>query len=592
MSDSAPIDERAETGIFAQGMRLVWRSYRLRPFSHLLATVGAIAYSLASVALTIALGRLTDEVILDADGGVVDNSAIWLGAFALVLIGVARSASAMLRRWFLSRATYLTQRRWRTDLTDRYLDLPLSFHQRVPTGRLLAHVDTDVETATRMLMPLAFAISTGALAVFALISLGQISLWLLVVAVVLFPALALMNRVYTNLVAKPTVVERSKAGDVSTIAHESFDGALVVKTLGREGSEVARFRQASEELRDIRIGIFRRRAVFEPAIDSLPNIGIVILLAIGAWLVSTGTVTTGEIVQAMALFTILALPVRIVGFFLEEMPSSVAGLARIDRVLAEPVEVDGSASRTLPAGPLSLEFRNVGFSYEDDRTVIDDVSFAVGGGRSIALVGSTGSGKSTLGLLATRLIEADRGEIIVGGEPLHQLADDVRTDNLGIVFQDAFLFAATIRENVALGGDYSDAEIARALAVAQADGFVGDLDSGIDTVMGERGVTVSGGQRQRLALARAVVRRPRVLVLDDATSALDPSVERKVLDSLREGLDTTLVVIAYRLATIELADEVIYLADGKIAAHGPHDELMALPDYAALIRAYDDVGDD
>jgi ABC-type multidrug transport system fused ATPase/permease subunit len=240
-----------------------------------------------------------------------------------------------------------------------------------------------------------------------------------------------------------------------------------------------------------------------------------------------------------------------------------------------------------PAGALTVEADRLRFAHQGSVSVLDGLSLTIPASGSVALVGSTGAGKSTLVALLARMLEPDAGSVRIGGVPLAAIDEDELRAAVVPVFQETFLFADTIRENLTLGLDVPDEEVRRVAALCRADEFIAELPHGYDTVVGERGVTLSGGQRQRIALTRALLRRPRVLLLDDATSAVDPRIEAEILANLRAELDTTLVVVAYRLATIRLADRVLYLADGRIAADGRHEALLARPDYSALVRAYE-----
>jgi ATP-binding cassette subfamily B protein len=587
-TDQVEADDLTTSEVFRRGGRLLGRSLRAMPRAHAIALTGAIVFAFAAVALARVLGWVTDEIIvpgLDGDG--VSNRQVWSGIALIVVVGIFRGGGAVVRRYYLARARYGTEVIWRRQLFEQYLRLPMSFHQSRPTGELLAHADADITVASMLLMPFAFSVATVVLVVISLVSLALIHPLLALVAVVLFPVLAAMNHFYTRKVHAPAADAQESVGEVSAIAHESFDGVLVVKALGREQDEIDRLRVASTELRDHRVRVGRMRAVFEPAIDALPNLGIVALLGIGAWLVDQDTVTVGDLVGAMALFSILALPMRIVGFFLEEMPRSVVSLARIDGVLDVEAPPIAGGDRHLAPGPVGISFDGVQAGYE--RTVVlDDVTFDVAPGEAVALVGATGTGKSTLAATLAALHPAMKGTVSIGGVPVGELAAVDRTAALAMAFQETFLFADSILENVRLGRQVTREQARHALRLAGALEFVEQMPQGIDTVVGERGVTLSGGQRQRVALARALAGQPRVIFLDDATAAVDPVVEARILENLRKELDLTLVIVAHRLSTIQLADRIVFLADGRVAAAGSHSDLMSLPAYAALAQAYEE----
>ena len=589
--------------VLRRGGRLVWRSLRLHPWAHGAGIMGANVFALAVVGFTVVIGRITDEVIvpgLDGDG--VSRQSL-LGAVAVVMaVGVIRAVSIMVRRWFNMLATVSTQRTWRRAVTDRFLDAPLAFHQRRSAGRLLAHADADVEVATAMLKPLAFALSVIVLAVASLVSLLMVHVLFAVVAVVMFPTLTLLNRRFTRMVEAPAAEGQEAVGVLSGIAHESLDGVLVVKTLGQEDAEVERFSAAAQVLRDHRLTVGGLRARYAPLYYSLPQLGIIVVLLAGVWLVDGGSVTIGDVVRAMSLFSILTLPMEILGYLFQEMPRSVVAMDRIDGVIAEPTEPQselgleaGSSRRTDEIRrPVVVEFEAVGFAHVDGIEVLANLDLRLEPGESVALVGATGSGKSTLVSLLAGLVPPTSGEVRVDDRATTTLGPEGVSGSVATVLQETFLFADTVRANLTLGHDVGDGELAAALAAAAASGFVAELDEGLDTVLGERGVTLSGGQRQRLAIARALLRRPSVLVLDDATSAVDPVIEAGILAVLRRPFDgdnqvdrPTLLVVAHRLATIRLADRVLFLDGGRIAASGTHDELLELDAYAALAHAYE-----
>ncbi len=596
-ADDAPDDEvphpddgaESTASVTRQGVREIVRFVRMHPSPFAWALVGGAMWSFMIVGSAWLLGVITDRVIEPAfTTGVSASTVVW-SVVALFMIGTVRGLSVVVRRWFGSLTESRMQRSLRTAVVDRLLTMPMSSYRRRPTGELLANADVDVTTATQMLMPLPFSLGVIVLIAISLVSLVAADGVFGLVAMLLFPAMAILSRRYTERVHVPSARVQAKLGTVSAIAHESFDGALVVKTLGLETSEQQRFEAAAADLRDEAVGVARMTASFQPVIDLLPSLGIVLLLVGGAWRIDTGSATPGELVSAVALFGWLAFPMRIVGFLFESIPRAVVSLQRVDALLAEPVDPSAEGvggGELLPAGPLGLHLDDVGFSF-GDTPVLTRVSFDVDPGEVVAIVGSIGSGKTTLVHLLSRLDEPERGRIELGGVPIDELDPDELRGAVSLVAQESYLFADTVAANVVLDRDVPDDVLHEVLDRARAARFVARLPHGIDTVVGERGVTLSGGQRQRLSLARALAGRPRVLVLDDATSAVDPVVEAEILSGLRRD-GTTMLVVAHRLSTIELADRVVFLVDGTVRAQGTHAELLEDPDYAALVTAYED----
>jgi ATP-binding cassette subfamily B protein len=547
--------------------------------------VGALGFVGASIGGAWVLRAATDDLVIPAfDDGTIDRSDVWVVMGLIVVVSVGRGIGVMMRRWYLSLAENSTQRDWRRALVNHYLDVPLRFHRERPTGELLAHADIDLTTATMVLKPLAFSVSVLALVIVAVVTLFIIHPLVALLGIVLFPLLVVMSQIYTSRVEAPSARAQQAVGEVASVAHESFEGALVVKTLGREAAEVERLRRASATLRKERLVVGRIRAAFEPSIDALPNIGVVLLLLIGSWLVSRGDATPGDLILAAVVFGLLATPLRVFGFFLEEMPRSVVALDRVDKVMAQPVE-QRAGTATVPAGPVDVAVHGLVVGYGEHH-VLRGVDLKVAAGTTAAVVGATGSGKSTLLEAVAGVLDRTEGTIAIGGVDIGDVAADDWTTAVAIAFQESFLFTDTIVENVALGAVGLE-EVHRTLAIARADGFVADLADAEVTVVGERGTTLSGGQRQRVALARALARRPQVLLLDDATSAVDPLVEAEILDALRAELDMTVLVVAHRISTILLADTVVYLDDGQVVATGTHEELLRRDDYQALVTAYE-----
>jgi ABC-type multidrug transport system fused ATPase/permease subunit len=355
------------------------------------------------------------------------------------------------------------------------------------------------------------------------------------------------------------------------------------------------------------VEVGRLRAGFDPLIEALPSIGILAVLAVGAWRVDQGVLTPGTLITFAYLFRLVALPMRVFGWLLGELPRAAVGLDRVENVLNEDEGVEYGSRDTGERGGARASADSVGYlhpdtEYEDlsstiptttineseeDRRGIESVTLNVSAGTRVAIVGPTGSGKSTVAHLLVRLFDPDTGEICLDGHGLVDLGRDALAESVSIVFQETFLFNDTVAHNITLGEPFNESEVIGAAKLAQADGFISKLDDGYATVVGERGSTLSGGQRQRIAIARALVRKPRLLVLDDATSAVDPAVEGAILSGLEE-LDTSVVIVAYRRSSIVLADEVIYVEDGRVIDRGSHEDLYrSLSAYRDLIDAYE-----
>jgi ABC-type multidrug transport system fused ATPase/permease subunit len=563
-----------------------------------LAVAGSALYGVMTAGSAWALGRVTRDVITPAfrsghvDGGDLARGAALLGTVALLLvIGVIG------RRVAAGVVVYDLGAIFRRRVTAQYLRLPLAWHSRHPTGQLLSNANADVEATWQVFAPLPMAIGVVVMLVVAAAAMVVADPVLALIGLCVFPAVFAANVVFQRIMSPRVTAAQRLRAEVSDVAHESFDGALVVKSLGREGEETQRFRRSADALRDANVEVGRTRGTFDPVIEAIPNLGTLAVLAVGTSRAAHGESSVADVVQVAYLFSLLAFPVRALGWVLGELPRSAVGWSRVQAVLSATGELPFGDGVLVGSGAARLTVEHADYAHLDaDGDLVPalvDVSLEVPPGSTVAVVGATGSGKSTLTSLLVRLVDPDAGTVRLDGVDLRTLRAGEVARATAVVPQQTFLFDDTVRGNITLGDpaleDADDHRVWAALRLAQADGFVAALAHGLDTEVGERGATLSGGQRQRLALARALVRNPRLLVLDDATSAVDPQVESAILAGLRaQEHQSTVVVVAYRKATIALADRVVFVEDGRVVDVGTHTELLGRrPAYRHIVEAYE-----
>ncbi|HET6153782.1 MAG TPA: ABC transporter ATP-binding protein [Marmoricola sp.] len=585
-----------EGATLMDGFRVLAVAIRREPWIFTLSTLGSVLFGALTVADAWVLGWSTNHVVLPAfKSGATTAGLVWTVIGLFVGVALLRAIGIVARRLGAGVMQYRMQAAYRREVTAQYLRLPMSWHQRHPTGQLLSNANADVEAAWAPIAPLPMAVGTVAMMVIAVAQMLIVDLRMAAVGLMVFPLVTVTTLIYQKLSSPLFTRIQALRAELSEVAHESFDGAMVVKTLGRETEETERFADKAYQLRDLGIRVGRIRAFFDPMLEAIPSLGVLGVLGVGVWQIRHGNADAGDVVTIAYLLTIVAFPIRSIGWLLGEFPRSVVGFRRVHRVLDEPVTTTYGAERLARSDHgAELAVESLAFGYSAEQHLLDGLSFVVEPGRTVAVVGETASGKSTLTTLLTRLVDPQQGRIRIDGTDLRDLAPGELARHVALVPQSAFLFDDTVRDNIALGEDVPDEDVWAALRIAQADGFVAALPHGIDSRLGERGTTLSGGQRQRLSLARALVRRPRLLILDDATSAVDPEVEARILGGLRSqrsgsgSVDSTLVLIAYRKATIGLADEVLFLDDGRIADRGPHEALLERnPAYARLVNAYE-----
>ncbi len=583
---------------FREGLGVIGRGIRDEPRTFTLAVLGSALFGGALAGSGWVLGQVTDAVLVPAfRDGVVSASDAWAAAGAMALVGTLTAVGVIIRRGYATVTQYRLQARYRRAVSRQYLRLPLAWHRRHPTGQLLSNANADVEAAFAIFAPLPFSFGVAVMLVVAGVTMFDADPVLAAVAFTVLPMLVLANGFYQRVMSPRVARAQQLRADVSDVAHESFEGALVVKTLGRETEETTRFSDRSHELRRANVSVGRARGAFEPVIEALPTLGTLVVLAVGTVRVADGAIEAGVVVQIAYQLTLLAFPVRAIGWVLAELPRSTVGWRRVAAVLGAEGRM-AFGTTTLPAAPdgRALSARGVDHDVVDPdgstQRLLHGIDLDVPRGSTVAVVGSTGSGKSTLTTLLVRLVDPVAGRVLLDGTDVRDVVAGGLASTVAYVPQSTFVFDDTIRGNITLGLEdgpigVGDDEVWAALRAARAEAFVRALPDGLDTRVGERGASLSGGQRQRLAIARALVRRPSVLVLDDATSAVDPTVEQQILAGLRGTDGVTVVVVAYRRSTISLADTVVHVVHGRVHDTGSHTELMGRDEaYRNLVEAY------
>lgn len=586
---TAPVSARA---VVSEGLRLVGGFARARPLPFSLAVLGAALFAGAIIAASQVIGWATDRLILPVLGAGEPLEGRLLPVVGAILgVAVWKAAAIILRRNAAGFLQFKTQQDVREQLIEHQLELELSWFGRQSMGDLLAIADNDARQATGVLAPFPYASGVSLLIVGTIVLLFLIDPWLGLTGLI-----GLTIVTFIEVKAAVTVYPawegiQAQVGEVSGVAHESFDGAVTVKALGREEYEIERLSAASEDLANQIAAVNVQWETYRVLITSMMPAISLTLLVVGAFRVDVGAVTPGDVVSGLYLLGLLAFPVQLIAFVLFDMAASIPAHRRLESVLEVDEAVPYGTERAAAAsGPAPVAGEEISFGYTPEATVLDSVALDIPAGRTVAVVGPTGSGKSTLTLLLARLWDPGSGRIRIDGRDLRSFARHELPREVAFVSQNSFLFDDTVAGNITLGDDYRDEAIEDAARMAGAHDFILELPDGYDTRIGERGASLSGGQRQRVALARALIRRPRLLILDDATSAVDPSVEAQILRRLRSAdLPSTVVLVAYRPSSIRLADEVVFVDDGRIVAQGAHEDLMATqPGYARLVRAYEE----
>ncbi|HEX3237580.1 MAG TPA: ABC transporter ATP-binding protein [Gaiellaceae bacterium] len=548
----------------------------LRPYKRgvVISIVLAVGSQAAQIALIWVTGRgVIDQALVDHD-----SSRLWLYVGAIAGLGLASSVLMLGRRLISGRQALDVEMDMRQGIYSHLVRLSFGFYDRHQTGQLMSRATVDLQGVR-------FFLGYGLIFFFQnVLTVASVSVvlfffeWrLALVVLAVTPFIVALAYRYSH-VAHPTLRDvQQKLADVATVAEENIVGVHVVKAFAQEPTEEEKFRGRNEALFGQTIRANRQRATYVPLLSFVPLLAQAAVLLVGARMVAHESLSVGSFVSFNLYLALLVTPLRSLGMWIGQAQRATASGERIFQVLDEPEEVaDKPAAVELPPGDGEIRFEDVSFAYLPGRPVLEHVDLALEAGTTLALIGHTGSGKTTLASLVPRFYDVESGRVLVDGVDVRDVTLASLRREIGVIPQDPFLFSTTVRENIAFGRpDMTDAEVERVARLAQAHEFVERLPQGYETVIGERGITLSGGQRQRVAIARALAVDPRILILDDATASVDATTEAQIRAGLREVMSgRTTLIIAHRLSTIALADEVVVVDDGRIAARGTHDELF------------------
>ena len=536
------------------------------------AAVSGLAWQGAAITAPLLIKRAVDSGIVHGRHG-----ALWWSCAGVVVLGVVEAVAGAFRHIFAIRNRARADAEVRDGIFRRALELDSHYHDRVGAGELISRASNDAELVARAFDSIGHTLGyvltlVGASAVLLTID------WRLGLAVLApLPLVSIGFGKYSERYAQRTKINQERLADATTLVEEAIAGVRVVKGLGAEAALSARFKRRSDEVVRTALDVASVDAIFLPALEALPLIGLLVVLWYGGHRAIDGDITIGTFAAFGFYLALLVNPLRTIGQRVGTAQRAAAAARRVVDVLrAEPAVVESPTARAFPS-TAEIRFDGVVFAYGDEQPVLDGFDLEIPAGTSLALVGATGSGKSTAAALLARFYDPGRGRITIGGVDVRELRLTELRRRVGIVFEDAFLFGDTVRGNVGLAApDAGDDEIARATQLAGAEEFVERLPEGYETMIGERGFSLSGGQRQRIAIARAILADPRVLILDDATSAVDATKEHEIRAALAQVMrGRTTLVIAHRPATIALADRVALVESGRVVELGTHEELLA-----------------
>ena len=539
--------------------------------------------------------RLTRMAV---DRGIIGHGSLWFWSGLIAAAAVIAGVFSGWRRWIAFRESRLTETELREQLFAHVMRLHVGFHDRTQTGQLMSRASSDLQQIQGFVVMIPITASNLAMVIAVVTVLFTSQPLLALIALAPLPVVNLLAQRFSRSIHPAVLAVQAEQAQLATVVEESVSGVRVVKGFGAERVQAAKLRVEADDIRTVSLQSARIRSTFLPALDLLPNLSMIAVLGIGGHRVLSGAMSYGQMLEFMQYIGLLIFPLRNLGMTVAFGQRAAAALLRVNEVLSTVPQVDEPAKpRTLrterPYG--AVRFRHVDFGYDPALQVLKGFDLTIQPGSSVALVGATGSGKSTVARLLTRFYDVQTGSIEIDGVDVRDLSLADLRHGVGIVFEDTFLFNDSVTGNIAFARPDADmADVERAARLAGAHDFVMALPEGYATVIGERGFSLSGGQRQRIAIARAILSDPRVLVLDDATSAVDPSKEHEIREAMATVMrDRTTIVIAHRPGTIALADAVVLIDGGRVAAYGTHEELLATDQrYREVLAALSEDDDD
>ncbi len=517
------------------------------------------------------------------DQGIEADDRVWLWAGLVAAAGIASGVFTAFRRYYAFREARWTETQLRERLFGHILRLHIGYHDRSQTGQLMSRSSSDLQQIQAFVVMIPITLSNLAMVISVTVILALTNPLLTLVALAPLPLVNFAGRRFSSSIHPAVQAVQQEQAELATVVEETVSGVRVIKGFGAESVQSAKLEVEADDIRRVSIDAAKIRAKYLPAIELLPQIGLIGVLGVGGLQVIDGTLTLGELVSFNIYVSLLVAPLRMLGMTIAWGQRAAAAIERINDVLdTVPLISDPGNPTVLPTRQSNsalgaVRFDGVDFGYDDDLRVLKNFNLELAAGQSIALVGGTGSGKSTVARLLIRFYDADAGSITIDGVPIGDLALHELRRAVGVVFEDTLLFGDSVAANIAFADPAASHDaIERAARLAGAHDFIMGLPDAYDTQLGERGYSLSGGQRQRIAIARAILADPRILVLDDATSAVDPSKEHEIRSAMSTVMDgRTTIVIAHRPGTIALADTVALVDEGRVIATGTHDHLLA-----------------